>query len=421
MASARAIDVEDLLGGPELVAGMDGGLLIDRINLWGQGIGLRLQQHQRETEAVRQQVLGTQAALGFTVEQAKAALAAMHDDFCRAAAQLHAQQSQTGLSQLATLEQVVLAARARFQELDERLGRTVGEVEAKWASVERWAAGETARVTSVLAGSAAGATTTAPPPFDLGITPVGSPMLSPTALPGIEIPPLFVGGGGSANPFDPWAGAASAKPRPSFVPYPAAGRGPGPSAFSISTPTGGGFGPPSAVRDLRIDNRSWNQNKQLEAGAGQEAFLVWKDRALSYLSRDRPDVRKMLAWAEVQTREGLEAGAATQAGVLGMRDLEAVDYVLFDGVKSIITDSLLGRARGCEERGLELWRGLCAEWHGSAPQYKHAKARRFQDPPDAGTCRHFGRPSQSGSALARKSAQPASMCQTGLRARRSRS
>jgi hypothetical protein len=135
------------------------------------------------------------------------------------------------------------------------------------------------------------------------------------------------------------------------------------------------------MRDLRIDNRSWNNNKPLEAGTGLEAFLVWKDRAMSYLSRDRPDVRRMLAWAEVQSREGLEAGSAAQACALGMHDLESVNYVLFDGVKSIINDSLLGRARGCEERGLELWRGLCAEWHGSAPQYKHAKARRFQDPP----------------------------------------
>ena len=66
---------------------------------------------------------------------------------------------------------------------------------------------------------------------------------------------------------------------------------------------------------------------------------------MSYLSRDRPDVRRMLAWAEVQSREGLEAGSVAQAGVLGVRDLEAVNYVLYHGVKSIITDSLLGRAR----------------------------------------------------------------------------
>ncbi len=50
-----------------------------------------------------------------------------------------------------------------------------------------------------------------------------------------------------------------------------------------------------------------------------------------------------------------------------------------------IMDTLLGRARSCVERGCELWRALCAEWSGSAPQLQHAKARRYQDPP---TCKN---------------------------------
>jgi len=41
---------------------------------------------------------------------------------------------------------------------------------------------------------------------------------------------------------------------------------------------------------------------------------------------------------------------------------------------------LLGRARCCEDRGALLWRNLCAEWSGSTPQYRHAKARQYQDP-----------------------------------------
>ena len=50
-----------------------------------------------------------------------------------------------------------------------------------------------------------------------------------------------------------------------------------------------------------------------------------------------------------------------------------------------IMDTLLGRARNCVERGCELWRALCAEWSGAAPQLPHAKARRYQDPP---TCKN---------------------------------
>ena len=47
----------------------------------------------------------------------------------------------------------------------------------------------------------------------------------------------------------------------------------------------------------------------------------------------------------------------------------------------IMSDSLLSRARACEDgRGLELWRKLHAERRGSAPQFIAAKARQFQDP-----------------------------------------
>jgi hypothetical protein len=56
------------------------------------------------------------------------------------------------------------------------------------------------------------------------------------------------------------------------------------------------------------------------------------------------------------------------------------DCVLFEAVKHIIADSLLTRARACDGRGTELWRRLHCEWQGSAPQLKHAKARKYQEP-----------------------------------------
>ncbi len=103
-----------------------------------------------------------------------------------------------------------------------------------------------------------------------------------------------------------------------------------------------------------------------------------------FLSRERPDVRRLLGWAEAQTKETLQDGLAAQAALLGIGDLAAVEYALHDGIKMTIMDTLLGRARCCIERGCELWRALCAEWSGAAPQLQHAKARRYQDPP---TCK----------------------------------
>ncbi len=112
-----------------------------------------------------------------------------------------------------------------------------------------------------------------------------------------------------------------------------------------------------------------------------DGFQVWKDRAITHLSKERPDVRALLSWAETQTGAELEAALAGQAARLGVVDLAAVEYAIHDGIKAIVFDSLLGRARNCVGRGCELWRALSAEWHGAAPQLRDAKARRYLEPP----------------------------------------
>ncbi len=80
----------------------------------------------------------------------------------------------------------------------------------------------------------------------------------------------------------------------------------------------------------------------------------------------------------------MAAGLVAQAALCGAPDLAGVEYAIHDGIKMTILDSLLGRARNCVERGCELWRSLCAQWSGAAPQLQHAKARRYQYPP---TCK----------------------------------
>ncbi len=59
-----------------------------------------------------------------------------------------------------------------------------------------------------------------------------------------------------------------------------------------------------------------------------------------FLSRERPDVRKLLAWSEAQTKEGLQNGLATQAAHLGILDLGTVEYALHDGIKRTLLDTL---------------------------------------------------------------------------------
>ncbi len=99
-----------------------------------------------------------------------------------------------------------------------------------------------------------------------------------------------------------------------------------------------------------------------------------------FLSRERPDVRALLTWAEAQSKDGLEANLVAHSVQLGVEDLASVEYALHDGIKVIVVDGLLNRARNCVGRGCELWRSLVAEWSGDSAQVRDAKARKFLDP-----------------------------------------
>ncbi len=100
---------------------------------------------------------------------------------------------------------------------------------------------------------------------------------------------------------------------------------------------------------------------------------------MMFLSKERPDVRALLTWAETQSKDDLEANLGAHAARFGVVDLAAAEYAIHDGIKVIVVDSLLGRARNCVGRGCELWRALSAEWSGAAPQLRDAKARRYQE------------------------------------------
>ena len=179
------------------------------------------------------------------------------------------------------------------------------------------------------------------PPFG---TPLGTPPQSPRTR---------SGGGGGAR-FDPWASFVAGQ-----AAAPAPGVGPGshqwplqPPGIDVQQPPGIGVQhfsigtpkPQQPLRDFRVDNRSWGDSRRLDLVAAPEAYLVWRDRALGHLCRDRPDIRRLLVWAEAQSKEELESIAEAAAAEFGITDLEMVDYVLFEGIKYIIADSLLMRA-----------------------------------------------------------------------------
>ena len=58
----------------------------------------------------------------------------------------------------------------------------------------------------------------------------------------------------------------------------------------------------------------------------------------------------------------------------------AVGLALYEGLLSLVSDSLLSQARTCNDSGLEFWRVLAARWRGNAPQVLAMKSRRFNAP-----------------------------------------
>ena len=167
----------------------------------------------------------------------------------------------------------------------------------------------------------------------------------------------------------------------------------GPALASTGMPASSGPGAPTpawappgipttAHKSFSVINRDWGDNKRLDLVAQPEAFVTWRDRAVGHLAKGRPDIRRLLTWAEKQTTTidtSAEHAGAVEVGMT--ENVEEVCYALFEGIKHIIHDNLLGRARICGAgRGLELWRKLHSEWQGAAPQVIAAKAKRFQDP-----------------------------------------
>ncbi len=405
--------------GPCLVDGMGESALIANLNAWGS--------------ARDQEVLDLRATLGFThvsisaaFEQAKEALLSIVASFRGEAENLRQHGQYEATASIARLELVVSEARARFDVQDLRFAESLAELARRLAVVDAWAQAEPARVAALVQSA----------PVQCR-----APLMSPGGTTPLTFYPSPGLGRGSPAPFTPqrpqlqpsgqqqaWeiardaeraaaaataaAAAAATQPQqqqpggawgnyqptgaapPMPDPWAASRLGPAqetpgaPRHFDMFTPGGGGKGGSSPhPREMRVDARSWGDHRKLDVTTTFDGFQVWKDRAQMFLSNARPDVRRLLAWAEAQSKDSLEAGIVTQADLYGVADLAAAEFAVHDGIKVIIQDSLLGRARNCVEHGFELWRSLTAEWSGAAPQLKHAKARRYQEPT---RCRDIG-------------------------------
>jgi hypothetical protein len=379
----------DVLLGPCLHEHMGEQALVAALNAWGSA-------RDREALALRADLAATQSVVSAAFDQAQAGvsatLLAIIEAFRTEAATMRQHASHEAQQSLARLELVVAQARVRFDEQDARFSAGLGELAQGLQSADEWAQLEPARI----AAAAAAFQTLAPQPAPVaGSVPKAGAVLLPPWMSAVpKTPParpaqpdadspgrLAMGPALQTSP----AWAAYAAGRAAQGPAPPDAWAGAPRHFDLASPPGfgggGGGKGGGAPRDLRINTRDWGDQRKLDIATTFDGFQVWKDRAVTHLSKERPDVRALLMWAETQSKDQLETGLVAHAERLGVVDLAAVEYAVHDGIKAIVLDSLLGRARNCIGRGCEFWRALSAEWHGAAPQLRDAKARRFLEPP----------------------------------------
>ncbi len=382
--------------GPCLYEGMGEPSLIATLNAWGSA-------RDRELLGLKAGLATAQVIVSTTFDQAKETLLAIVVNFRTEAETLRQHGQYEAVQSVARLEHVVAEARQRFDAQEVRFSHDLGELVRRQQAVEAWAQAEPTRVAAIVQAAPAppwvqpqvvtspgGTVTFYPSPGPAGpMLPPRGPMLPPVPTVGLgpppvpTTPPLRSAQPNATPAWDAWAAGRGVSPQgqPPHDAWAAATAQPGEPRHSYMNTPGGDGGRP---REMRLDARGWSASK-LDIGMTFDGFQVWKDRAMMFLSRERPDVRKLLCWAETQTKETLEGGLVAQAALFNVLDLAGVEYAIHDGIKMTITDTLLGRARNCLERGCELWRSLCAEWSGAAPQLQHAKARRYQNPP---TCKN---------------------------------
>jgi hypothetical protein len=123
-------------------------------------------------------------------------------------------------------------------------------------------------------------------------------------------------------------------------------------------------------RKYRVERKDWGDNRRLDLDIAPEGFVAWRERALGHLSMDRPDVRKLLLWAETRTLVIDDKEEKTGAAAVGLRDdPEHVSYVLFEASRASCP------MHSCPAPGLV---GTVVAWSsgtGSTPSGKAAPRR----------------------------------------------
>jgi hypothetical protein len=308
--------------GPGLTPGMTEAATVASLNAWGAARDAELIQLRRVVAAhagtlaeLRGDLGMTQTVVASAFEQAKTQLQAIVDNFRVEAAKLRYDGEVAAAQSLSNLEQVVAAARSRFDAQDALVANGLTELAQRLGAVDAWAQAEPARVAALVEAAptqqrwrrSPGGVTTPPP---VPSTPQQAQQRDGSW-------DAYAAAQGPAPP-DAWARPQATAPLNFNIASP-----PGIGGKGDFGKGGGGWGNDggkggSFPRDLRINPRDWGDTKKLDSTTSYDGFQIWKDRALTHLSKERPDVRTLLAWAETQTKPELDA-TLTEHAALGRR------------------------------------------------------------------------------------------------------
>lgn len=367
MASAPA-DVADMTWTTLRALGPDAETAL---NAWASHVDMKLNYLHDQTESVRSRVISLEVRTGAAVTEGTSQVARTVEEIMKTQAYLQgvdvaAARATEGIR--ADLMQIADGAKQRFdaqaqvdEDIKKRIEMLGGLAQNLGTESDRRFKEQEEKMRQLIAAAKAEFET-----LRAGLDKVGGASQSGTA--GQD--PWRSGAG------DPWHShtnqRATSQPAAS-----SAGLG-----QTVSSAPAAGVG----RKPYQVSNRDWGDNKKLDLVTEPEGYLTWRERALDFLAKDRPDIYSLLLWAEKLGRDPSKDEEAVEIGRLGIQDdPEGLNFVLFAAIKHVVTDGLLSRARNCGTRGLILWRALHSEWKGNSAQVLKAKSMKFVDPPRCGS------------------------------------
>ena len=102
------------------------------------------------------------------------------------------------------------------------------------------------------------------------------------------------------------------------------------------------------------------------------------------LSEDRPDVQRLLEWAETHGSTIDSAAAQVGAHVADLQrceDVQAISIKILNVLTAMVAKCLIPATQSCGSgHGLEFWRSLAARWQGQSQQVLAAALSSFITP-----------------------------------------